>query len=396
MCCVLVEVPLLKYTRKPSDLHFRELRPPLSPTRSLRTQRSNVPLCPLAMFIPPSSLVFLDSVSIHRIPSPTAQIRNRLPQNAQPHTMGSKLPEDLKWSEAAVTLLAETEKKSCKSVCITINKACAEKDKKAQASNPWPSARNPHANRPLFYRRTANHLSRREARLKTYTMLSLLAATPALRCPAPMMQTGQGEMTPVGSAPGWAARRGGRFSGGVVPTTSAMATSAMAIHEATRNAEPDVGNYLAPHTAPGAQAPSAESNPQVYSKWLATRNDGGAGVEGALAERAMAEQTAAHLAALRADERAAAERAELDRVEAVRAASERASAERHALATEQKAMADREAADRVAAGRAAAANMHAQRAAKAAEEQAMADQAFAARQAAGKAAAAAWIRGRAP
>ena len=47
--------------------------------------------------------------------------------------MGSKLPEDLKWSEAAVTLLAETEKKSCKSVCITINKACAEKDKKAQA-----------------------------------------------------------------------------------------------------------------------------------------------------------------------------------------------------------------------------------------------------------------------
>ena len=47
--------------------------------------------------------------------------------------MGSKLPEDLKWSEAAVTLLAETEKKSCKSVCITINKACAEKDKKVAA-----------------------------------------------------------------------------------------------------------------------------------------------------------------------------------------------------------------------------------------------------------------------
>ena len=274
--------------------------------------------------------------------------------------------------------------------------ACAEKDKKAQASNPWPSARNPHANRPLFYRRTANHLSRREARLKTYTMLSLLAATPALRCPAPMMQTGQGEMTPVGSAPGWAARRGGRFSGGVVPTTSAMATSAMAIHEATRDAEPNVGNYVAPHTAPGAQAPSAESNPQVYSKWLATRNDGGAGVEGALAERAMAEQTAAQLAAQRAEQRVAAEQAELARIEAVRAASERASAERHAQAMEQKAMADRAAADRVAAGRAAAANMHAQRAAKAAEEQAMADQAFAARQAAGKAAAAAWIRGRAP
>ena len=47
--------------------------------------------------------------------------------------MGSKLPEDLKWSEAAVTLLAETEKKSVKSVCITINKACAEKDKKVAA-----------------------------------------------------------------------------------------------------------------------------------------------------------------------------------------------------------------------------------------------------------------------
>ena len=47
--------------------------------------------------------------------------------------MGSKLPEDLKWSEAAITLLAETEKKSCKSVCITINKACSEKDKKVSA-----------------------------------------------------------------------------------------------------------------------------------------------------------------------------------------------------------------------------------------------------------------------
>jgi hypothetical protein len=228
-------------------------------------------------------------------------------------------------------------------------------------------------------------------------MLRLWLATPALRCPAPMMQQArQGEVTPVGSAPGWGARRRGRFSGGVVPTTSAMATSAMAIHEATRDAEPNVGNYMAPHTAPGAQAPSAESNPQVYSKWLATRNDGGAGVESALAERAMAEQTAAQLAAQRAEQRVAAERAELARIEAVRAASERASAERHARAMELKAMADREAADRVAAGRAAAANMHAQRAAKAAEEQAMADQAFAERQAAGKAAAAAWIRGRAP
>ena len=50
--------------------------------------------------------------------------------------MGSKLPEDLKWSEAAVTLLAETEKKSCKSVCITINKACSEKAKKASTLLP--------------------------------------------------------------------------------------------------------------------------------------------------------------------------------------------------------------------------------------------------------------------
>ena len=239
-----------------------------------------------------------------------------------------------------------------------------------------------------------NHLA---AALKPCTMLSLwLAATPALRCPAPMMQQArQGEVTPVGSAPGWGARRGGRFNGGVVQT-SAMATSAMAIHEATRDAEPNVGNYVAPHTAPGAQAPSAESNPQVYSKWLATRNDGGVGVESAMAERAMAEQTAAQLAAQRAEQRVAAEQAELARIEAVRAASERASAERHAQAMEQKAMADRAAADRVAAGRAAAANMHAQRAAKAAEEQAMAEQAFAERQAAGKAAAAAWIRGRAP
>ena len=47
--------------------------------------------------------------------------------------MGSKLPEDLKWSEAAATLLAETEKKSVKAVSTTINKACAEKDKKVSA-----------------------------------------------------------------------------------------------------------------------------------------------------------------------------------------------------------------------------------------------------------------------
>ena len=44
--------------------------------------------------------------------------------------MGSKLPDDLKWSPEAVTLLAETEKKSVKSVCITINKAAQEKDSK--------------------------------------------------------------------------------------------------------------------------------------------------------------------------------------------------------------------------------------------------------------------------
>ena len=47
--------------------------------------------------------------------------------------MGSKLPEDLKWSEAAATLLAETEKKSVKAVSTTISKACAEKDKKVSA-----------------------------------------------------------------------------------------------------------------------------------------------------------------------------------------------------------------------------------------------------------------------
>ena len=394
-CCVLVEVPLLKYTRKPSDIHLLRVdRPSLQPDLYAHRARI-VPLS--ASYVYPPIFARILGFGQHP-PHPQSDRSDTQPSSAKRTTAHHGLQASRR-SEVVRGRRHSARRDREEVVQVGLHhhqQGVRREGQEGPGKTAGPSARNPPPNRPLFYRRTANHLSRREARLKTYTMLSLLAATPALRCPAPMMQTGQGEMTPVGSAPGWAARRGGRFSGGVVPTTSAMATSAMAIHEATRDAEPNVGNYLAPHTAPGAQAPSAESNPQVYSKWLATRNDGGAGVEGALAERAMAEQTAAHLAALRADERAVAERAELDRVEAVRAASERASAERHALATEQKAMADREAADRVAAGRAAAANMHAQRAAKAAEEQAMADQAFAARQAAGKAAAAAWIRGRAP
>ena len=44
--------------------------------------------------------------------------------------MGSKLPDDMKWSEAAAALLAETDKSSAKSVCITVNKSKDEKDKK--------------------------------------------------------------------------------------------------------------------------------------------------------------------------------------------------------------------------------------------------------------------------
>ena len=55
------------------------------------------------------------------------------PSDTRTTTMGSKLPEDLKWSEAAATLLAETEKKSVKAVSTTINKACAEKEKKVSA-----------------------------------------------------------------------------------------------------------------------------------------------------------------------------------------------------------------------------------------------------------------------
>jgi len=47
--------------------------------------------------------------------------------------MGSKLPEDLAWSESSVTLLAETDKTSVKSVCITINKAADAKDTKESA-----------------------------------------------------------------------------------------------------------------------------------------------------------------------------------------------------------------------------------------------------------------------
>jgi|TARA_B110001469_G_C9640759_1_gene322259 hypothetical protein len=47
--------------------------------------------------------------------------------------MGSKLPDTVFVNEAVLTLLAETEKKSVKSVCITINKACSEKDTKLAA-----------------------------------------------------------------------------------------------------------------------------------------------------------------------------------------------------------------------------------------------------------------------
>ena len=35
----------------------------------------------------------------------------------------SKLPDDLKWSEEVLALLAETDKTSCKSVCIAFGKA---------------------------------------------------------------------------------------------------------------------------------------------------------------------------------------------------------------------------------------------------------------------------------
>ena len=41
--------------------------------------------------------------------------------------MGSKLPDDLKWSEAAAELLAETDKTSVKAMCITKNAESKEK-----------------------------------------------------------------------------------------------------------------------------------------------------------------------------------------------------------------------------------------------------------------------------
>ena len=45
----------------------------------------------------------------------------------------SKLPDDLKWSEEVLALLAETDKTSCKSVCIAFGKAAEAKDTKAAA-----------------------------------------------------------------------------------------------------------------------------------------------------------------------------------------------------------------------------------------------------------------------
>ena len=47
--------------------------------------------------------------------------------------MGSKLPDDLKWCEAAAAFLAETDKTSAKSVCIAVNKSKDDKDKKEAA-----------------------------------------------------------------------------------------------------------------------------------------------------------------------------------------------------------------------------------------------------------------------
>jgi len=45
----------------------------------------------------------------------------------------SKLPDDLAWSETSVTLLAETDKTSAKSVAVTISKAAENKDTKEAA-----------------------------------------------------------------------------------------------------------------------------------------------------------------------------------------------------------------------------------------------------------------------
>ena len=47
--------------------------------------------------------------------------------------MGSKLPDDLKWTESAAALLAETDKTSAKSVCITVKKAAEAKETKEAA-----------------------------------------------------------------------------------------------------------------------------------------------------------------------------------------------------------------------------------------------------------------------
>ena len=44
--------------------------------------------------------------------------------------MGSKLPEDLAWSESAAALLSDTDKTSVKSICVTITKNAESKDKK--------------------------------------------------------------------------------------------------------------------------------------------------------------------------------------------------------------------------------------------------------------------------
>ena len=56
----------------------------------------------------------------------------RIEQSNQ-HNAMSKLPDDLKWSEASAALLAETDKTSAKSVCIAVKKAADAKDSKEAA-----------------------------------------------------------------------------------------------------------------------------------------------------------------------------------------------------------------------------------------------------------------------
>ena len=96
----------------------------------------------------------------------------------------SKLPDDLKWSEEVLALLAETDKTSCKSVCIAFGKAAEAKDTKAAAMTGVKELCDWAKEQKVIAANRANNerLARAEAREQDQKMAALLDAKSPWRC----------------------------------------------------------------------------------------------------------------------------------------------------------------------------------------------------------------------